>query len=133
MSRRRVRDDRGAVTALTASVLAGFVVMFGLVVGGAEVLQARSDAFGAAAGAARAGAQELEEAAVVQGVVELDPASAVTAAQDYLAARGATGSVAVSGTDVTVTVTDSVTIPHLGDVIGVSATATGSAIKGQTP
>jgi hypothetical protein len=129
----RVRDDRGSITALTASVLAGFVVMFALVVGGAEVLRARSDAFGAAAGAARAGAQELDEAAVVQGLVELDPQAAQAAAQSYLAARGATGSVTVSGTDVTVTVEDSVGIPHLGNVIGVEATATVSAIKGQTP
>ena len=129
----RVRDDSGQVTALTASVLVVFVVMFALVVGGAEVLRARSDAFGAAAGAARAGAQELEEAAVVQGTVELDPEAAQAAAQSYLAARGATGSVSVSGTDVTVTVADSVAIPRLGDVIGVEATATVSAIKGETP
>ena len=129
----RVRDDSGQVTALTASVLVVFVVMFALVVGGAEVLRARSDAFGAAAGAARAGAQELEEAAVVQGTVELDPEAAQAAAQSYLAARGATGSVSVSGTDVTVTVADSVAIPRLGDVIGVEATATVSAIKGDTP
>jgi hypothetical protein len=129
----KVRDDRGSITALTASVLAGFVVMFALVVGGAEVLRARSDAFGAAAAAARAGAQELDEAAVVQGLVELDPQAAQAAAQSYLAARGATGSVTVSATDVTVTVEDSVAIPHLGDVIGVEATATVSAIKGQTP
>ena len=129
----RVRDDSGQVTALTASVLVVFVVMFALVVGGAEVLRARSDAFGAAAGAARAGAQELEEAAVVQGTVELDPEAAQAAAQSYLAARGATGSVSVSGTDVTVTVSDSVAIPRLGEVIGVEATATVSAIKGETP
>jgi regulator of protease activity HflC (stomatin/prohibitin superfamily) len=129
----RVRDDSGQVTALTASVLVVFVVMFALVVGGAEVLRARSDAFGAAAGAARAGAQELEEAAVVQGTVELDPEAAQAAAQSYLAARGATGSVSVSGTDVTVTVSDSLAIPRLGEVIGVEATATVSAIKGDTP
>jgi Flp pilus assembly protein TadG len=129
----RVRDDSGQVTALTASVLVVFVVMFALVVGGAEVLRARSDAFGAAAGAARAGAQELEEAAVVQGTVELDAEAAQAAAQSYLAARGASGSVSVSGTDVTVTVSDSVAIPRLGEVIGVEATATVSAIKGDTP
>jgi Flp pilus assembly protein TadG len=129
----RVRDDSGQVTALTASVLVVFVVMFALVVGGAEVLRARSDAFGAAAGAARAGAQELEEAAVVQGTVELDAEAAQAAAQSYLAARGASGSVSVSGTDVTVTVSDSVAIPRLGEVIGVEATATVSAIKGETP
>jgi Flp pilus assembly protein TadG len=129
----RVRDDSGQVTALTASVLVVFVVMFALVVGGAEVLRARSDAFGAAAGAARAGAQELEEAAVVQGTVELDPEAAEAAAQSYLVARGATGSVSMSGTDVTVTVSDSVAIPRLGEVIGVEATATVSAIKGETP
>ena len=129
----RVRDDSGQVTALTASVLVVFVVMFALVVGGAEVLRARSDAFGAAAGAARAGAQELEEAAVVQGTVELDAEAAQAAAQSYLAARGASGSVSVSGTDVTVTVSDSVAIPRLGEVIGVEATATVSAVKGDTP
>ena len=129
----RARDDRGSVTALTAGVLPAFVVIFALVVGGSEVLSTRSDAFGAAAGAARAGAQELEEAARVQGTVQLNPAAAVAAAQGYLAARGASGTVSVTGTDVTVTVSDTVAIPLLGRVLSVNATATVSAIKGAHP
>lgn len=128
----RTQDDRGSITALTAGVLSGFVVVFALVVGGSEVLRARSDAFGAAAGAARAGAQELEEAARVQGTVELDPDAAVAAAQEYLAAGGASGSVSVAGSDVTVTVSDAGAIPLLGEMISVQATATVSAIKGTT-
>jgi hypothetical protein len=129
----RPRDDAGSITALTASVLGGLMLMSALVAGGSAVLRARSDSFGLAAAAARAGAQALDEDAVMEGTIELDPGAAEAAAQTYLANRGATGVVAVNGSDVVVTVQDSVSIPQLGQVISVSSTATVSARRGATP
>jgi hypothetical protein len=125
--------DAGSVTALTASVLGGLMLMSALVAGGSAVLRARSDAFGLAAGAARAGAQQLDEDALMRGGLEVDPAAAAEAAQGYLAARDAEGDVAVVGADVIVTVEDSVAIPQLGETVAVSATATVSAVRGTAP
>lgn len=127
------RGDAGSVTALTASVLGGLMLMSALVAGGSAVLRARSDAFGLAAGAARAGAQQLDEDALMQGSLEVDPAAATEAAHSYLTARDAEGDVAVVGADVIVTVEDSVAIPQLGETVAVSATATVSAVKGSAP
>jgi hypothetical protein len=118
---------------MTAGVLGAFVMMTALVLGGSAVLRARSDAFGVAASAARAGAQALDEEALVQGDVAIDPGAAEEASLRFLAARGATGRVSVVGTDVTVVVEDSVDIPQLGQVVAVEAKATVSAIKGATP
>jgi hypothetical protein len=125
--------DAGSVTALTASVLGGLMLMSALVAGGSAVLRARSDAFGLAAGAARAGAQQLDEDALMRGGLEVDAAAAAEAAQGYLAARDAEGDVAVVGADVIVTVEDSVAIPQLGETVAVSATATVSAVRGTAP
>jgi len=126
----RQRDDTGSITALTASVLGGFVLLAVLVTAGSAVLRARSEAFGLAASAARAGAQELDDDALMDGTVELDPSAAVATAETYLSAHGAAGTAAVVGGDVVVTVTDAVDIPQLGQVVSVSSTATVSARRG---
>ena len=126
----RARSDTGSITAMTATVVAGFVLMLALVVGGGAVLRARTDAFGTAAAAARAGAQQLDEDALAEGDVVIDTAKAQAAAQGYLAAQGADGTVQVAGADVIVTVNETVTIPTLGQSVAISATATVSAIKG---
>lgn len=126
----RRHDDRGSVAVLTAGVLAVLIGMVMLVLGGSEVLRARSDAFGRAASAARAGAQALNEDRLVAGAVEIDEDAAVAAAQQYLASVGAKGTASVDGTDVVVTVTDTVDIPYVGQSFTVDATATVSAIKG---
>jgi hypothetical protein len=122
--------DEGSITAMTAAVVGGFVLMLALVVDGGAVLRARTDAFGTAAAAARAGAQQLDEDALAQGDVVLDVGEAEEAAQSYLAAQGATGSVSIAGADVVVTVNETVAIPELGQSVSISATATVSAIKG---
>ena len=122
--------DEGSITAMTAAVVGGFVLMLALVVGGGAVLRARTDAFGTAAAAARAGAQQLDENALAQGDVVLDVGDAEEAAQSYLAAQDATGSVSIAGADVIVTVNETVAIPELGQSVSISATATVSAIKG---
>jgi hypothetical protein len=126
----RARSDTGSITAMTATVVAGFVMMLALVVGGGAVLRARTDAFGTAAAAARAGAQQLDEDALAQGDVVIDTANAEAAAQGYLAAQGADGTVSIAGADVVVTVNETVAIPQLGQSVTISATATVSAIKG---
>jgi len=128
----RARSDTGSITAMTATVVAGFVLMLALVVGGGAVLRARTDAFGTAAAAARAGAQQLDEDALAQGDVVIDTANAEAAAQGYLAAQGADGTVSIAGADVVVTVNETVAIPQLGQSVTISATATVSAIKGAT-
>ena len=128
----RARSDAGSITAMTATVVAGFVMMLALVVGGGAVLRARTDAFGTAAAAARAGAQQLDEDALAQGDVVIDFDKAEAAAQGYLAAQGATGTVSIAGADVIVTVNETVAIPQLGQSVTISATATVSAIKGAT-
>jgi hypothetical protein len=115
---------------MTAAVVAGFVLMLALVVGGGAVLRARTDAFGTAAAAARAGAQQLDEDALAQGDVVIDIDQAEAAAQGYLAAQGADGTVQVAGADVVVTVNETVAVPELGQSVTISATATVSAIKG---
>ena len=126
----RARSDTGSITAMTATVVAGFVMMLALVVGGGAVLRARTDAFGTAAAAARAGAQQLDEDALAQGDVVIDIDQAETAAQGYLATQGANGTVSIAGADVIVTVNETVAIPQLGQSVTISATATVSAIKG---
>jgi Putative Flp pilus-assembly TadE/G-like len=126
----RARSDAGSITAMTATVVAGFVLMLALVVGGGAVLRARTDAFGTAAAAARAGAQQLDEDALAQGDVVIDIDQAEAAAQGYLAAQGADGTVQVAGADVVVTANETVAIPQLGQSVTISATATVSAIKG---
>jgi hypothetical protein len=124
------RGDEGSITAMTAAVVAGFVLMLALVVGGGAVLRARTDAFGTAAAAARAGAQQLDDDARAQGDVVLNVSQAESAAQAYLSRHGANGTVTVSGADVSVTVNNTVAIPQLGQSVSISATATVSAIKG---
>lgn len=131
--RARLADDRGAVTVWAISATAACVLVLGLVLDGGAMLRARSDAFGLAAAAARAGAQQLDPAAAVEGTAALDPVAAEHAALDYLAARGATGTVTVTGDAITVTVTSSAQLQILSlagaDTASFSASATVHAVK----
>jgi len=69
------------------------------------VLAAHQQAINESFEAARAGAQALDVGALrSSGTVSVDPAAADQAAQGYLSVLGHTGTVAVSGDQVTVTV-----------------------------
>jgi Flp pilus assembly protein TadG len=116
--------DRGYVTLFTAGVALGVVSVIGLVLDGGRALRAQSDSFGAAAAAARAGAQELDPVASVNGEVRLDDVQAKVAAQEFLAARGLSGTVSVSDTRITVTVTRQVDFAVLPGGATLDATAT---------
>jgi Flp pilus assembly protein TadG len=94
------------------------------VLDGGRALRAQSDSFGAAAAAARAGAQELDPVASVNGEVRLDDVQARVAAQEFLAARGLSGTVRVTDTRVTVTVTRQVDFAVLPGGTRLDATAT---------
>ena len=86
-----------------AIISVGLLVLCGLVVDGGYVLAGRRRAIDEANGAARAGAEALTGADYrTGGDVTLDPGRAESAAQEFLAATGHTGTVTVNGDEVTV-------------------------------
>lgn len=93
------------VTAFTVILTTALLACTGLVLDGGLALTARVRAVGLAQEAARAGAQELDLTAFRStGTLTLRPAGAITTAQRYLSAAGATGTATASATTVTVTV-----------------------------
>lgn len=92
------------ITVWTVVVVLACIFMVGLVLDGGVILRGRNSTFDLASGAARAGAQELDQAALVRGDVRIDPAAAGRAAQAYLAEQGTTGTVSVVGNRITVRV-----------------------------
>jgi Flp pilus assembly protein TadG len=121
---RPARDDHGYVTLFALGVSLGLVAVIGLVHDGGRAQRAQSDAFGAAAAAARAGTQELDPAAAAAGDLRLDEDMARQAAQDYLAGRGLDGAVTVVDDQVTVNVTRHVDFHLLPGGTSLDATAT---------
>ncbi len=130
------RDERGSLVAFLAVLAAALFALAGLVVDGGRALAARQTAAADAEQAARAGAQAVSASELRRGSVRLDAAAARRAADAYLRAIGATGTVAASGTAVTVTVRIVVPSTILGVVgvraITVGATATATDLHGVT-
>ncbi len=103
--RRYGRGDAGVVTAFTVVFVTALILVAGLVLDGGLALAAKVRAIHTAEEAARAGAQAVDLAGYrADGRVRLDPAGARQRAQAFLTAAGATGTVVVTGTRVTVTV-----------------------------
>jgi Flp pilus assembly protein TadG len=125
----RGRGDGGYVTLFVLGVLLGLVSVIGLVHDGGRAQRAQSDAFGAAAAAARAGTQELDPAAAASGEVRLDHDLASQAAHDYLATRGLDGTVTVTADHVTVTATRHIDFQVLPGGADLDATATARATQ----
>lgn len=130
-------DDRGSATLWMVGIVTATFVLIGLVVDGGAMLRVRSDAFAAAASAARAGAQELDDDAAVEGQVVLEPAAARRAAMAHLERLGYRGSVTVTGATVTVTAVGTAALQLLrivgGDTATFEATASAAATKVETP
>lgn len=98
--------EQGSVTAFVAVVAVALVLVAGMAYDGGEIVAAQGRARGAADGAARAGAQEINITHLRStGEAVLDPAAAVDAAEGYLARTGIAGDAVVVGADITVTVT----------------------------
>ena len=134
-ARRRTagRREGGYVTLFTLGVSMALVSVVGLVLDGGRAQRAQSDAFGAAAAAARAGAQQLDAVAAVDGVVQLDPDLAAEAAHEFLAARGVSGTVSVTDTRVVVTVARDVDYLIMPGTTRLTATATSRITQERAP
>lgn len=122
----------GQATVFVTTVAVALIAAVGLVYDGGRVLTARIQAIDEAQEAARAGAQGIDLTAYRRnGHIDLDPAQARAAARTYLVAAGYHGTVATTGTTVTVSV--DITRPtHILPAIGltryrVHATATAQA------
>jgi hypothetical protein len=130
--------DSGMVTAFVVIFTVALIVMTGLVLDGGLALAAKVQAIDDAQAAARAGAQAIDLPTYrATGQITLDPAEASADAERYLAAAGHTGTVAVNGEQVTVTVTISQPTQVLSlagiDHLTVTGTGTATAEQGGGP
>lgn len=122
-------DERGSASVLVAVLAVAFLMVAGLALDGGRKLGALSEARDLADNAARAGAQAVDtDVYQLTGSPSLDPAEAQQAALDYFSATGHTGTVAVNGSTVTVTVTLSVPTRFLLGPFTVYATESSTAI-----
>jgi Flp pilus assembly protein TadG len=127
--------ERGSITVWLS--LSSFVMMFmvGLAVDLGGQVQAHERAHDLAAQAARAGGEEVEGSAAIQGrELTISPAAARAAAERYLDAAGVSGTVEITNGDtITVTVHDSYDPQFLGLIgiqhLDVSGTATARLIR----
>jgi Flp pilus assembly protein TadG len=101
------RTERGAAAAIIVLFTIALMAVAGLVIDGGYALGEQRRAMNAAEQAARAGSDQLDQGALRDGEVRVDPARARAAAREYLAAAGLDGTVAVAGGTVTVTISTS--------------------------
>ena len=126
----RRQQDGGQATAFTVVMTVAVLALAGLVLDAGLAVSTKVDAVSAAQSAARAGARELDVAALrTSGVVRIDPAKARAAAQNWLNQARLTGAVTVSGNQVTVSVTTArqTQLLHLLGVSSIPITATATA------
>jgi Flp pilus assembly protein TadG len=128
---RRVGDrDRGAIAIWMITTGLSMILVTGLAVDLSGQVHAKQRAQSIAAEAARAGGQQLHGATAMRGhAVVVDPASAVAAANTYIAsAPGVTGSATVTGgTRVVANTQTSYPTKFLGLIGITSLTVTGHA------
>ena len=135
MTNRMLRDERGSITVWIA--LSSFVMIFlvGLAVDLGGQVHAHERAHDLAAQAARAGAEEVEGGAAIEGRdLAIDPTAARAAAQGYLQTAGVSGTVTIAnGNTITVTVHDTYDAQFLGLIginkLDVTGTATAHLIR----
>ena len=141
VARVRVRlgePESGMVTAFVVIFTLALIVVAGLVLDGGLALAAKVQAIDDAQAAARAGAQAIDSPLYRStGQITLDPSQATQDAEHYLSESGHTGTVAVKGEQVTVTVTISqpTQILSLAGInhLTVSGTGTATAQQGGAP
>jgi hypothetical protein len=125
---RFAQAETGSISAFVVVMTVALVMCAGLVFDGGRLVGARVTASDRAAGAARAGAQEI--AVMADGRVVLDPTRAASRARRYLSANGSQGRVSVAAGQVTVTVEQQVpmTLLRVAGVGTRTVTATRSAV-----
>ncbi|WP_028649050.1 TadE/TadG family type IV pilus assembly protein [Nocardiopsis sp. CNT312] len=100
------KDDRGQLTLFFAIAVVGLLLVAGLVVDGGAQIRAAQRSQAVAEEAARAGVQAVDLDALMRGEgARVDPQQARLAAESYLRASGADGTVAAGTEAVTVEVT----------------------------
>ncbi|WP_236655675.1 TadE/TadG family type IV pilus assembly protein [Streptacidiphilus carbonis] len=98
--------ERGALSIFVAICAAALLMLSGLVLDGGGRLRAIERADALADEAARAGGQQIDQAALLQGKgIRLDPRAAENAANAYLGANGVTGTPVADDRTITVNVT----------------------------
>ena len=127
--RRRIRGSAGNVSLFVVLLLPALMLAAGLVLDGGRQIQARRDAQGAAAAAARAAVQLSPEEAFGHG---LDATRAAARAEAELGRLGRGGAVSVSGQRVTVRVEAAVDYLILPGGGRVSQSATATPLDGVT-
>lgn len=133
----RRHDERGAAAVWTLIIAStAFVALLGLVGGGGELVNDHVAAKRAAEQAARAGADELSQAAVVHDSTDrVNVGDAIARAKQVLQQAGWSGTVQVNGSEVTVTATGT-REPQFLRLLGVGVVQiqeTGSANAISTP
>ena len=88
----------GQFLAMTGVFMTMFLALAGLVADGGHYFDAKQAAASEAEQAARAGAGSLDVSELHAGTVALDPATAVTAAENYMTAAGQPGTAWVAAT-----------------------------------
>jgi Flp pilus assembly protein TadG len=107
---------------MTAVFMTMFLALAGLVADGGHYLDAKQAAASEAEQAARAGAGSLNISELHAGTIAVDPATAVTAAEDYMTSAGLPGTAWVVGNTVYVQISYRMPTQLLG-IIGVSSMA----------
>lgn len=130
MSRRE--RERGEIVAHTLVLVVAVLLTIGFSLDAARYLTTMRALDDAAASAARAGAQHLDEASVLTGGTDIDPTEGPNAALDYLDPLGLDGTATVAGDELTVTATTTWK-PTMFAGFGarqISVTATARAVRG---
>jgi hypothetical protein len=131
---RPTRDDAGTVTAYTVILILAVLAFAGLVLDAGLAIATKVQAVSDAQSAARAGARELDVAALrTNAVILLDATRAEATSRNWLNQAGISGTVIVTANTVTVTVATS-RRTQLLQLIGlasipVTATATAQAVR----
>ncbi len=128
--RRRADPERGAIGVFLAVLVPGLLLIIGLAVDGGAKVAATQRANAVADEAARAGGQALDVPAALAGQVQVDPAAAVAAAQDYLNRNDVAGAVTVVDGDtlqVTTTITQPTTFLGLVGITAMTVEGSGTA------
>jgi hypothetical protein len=130
----RLRDERGAAAVWTLIITTtAFVALVGVVGGGGELVNEQVNARRAAEQAARAGADELSQAALRSGTDHVDAGAAIARAKRVLEDAGWSGAVRVQGSSVSVIATGTrrpTFLPLLGvKSVNIRETGTADAIS----
>lgn len=130
-ARRALRSDRGSVTVWIVESVVAMILIVGIAVDLTGQVSAKERVADVAAQAARAGGQQLQQAATLTGDTSLNVDQAVAAAQSYLAASAVTGTVSVNGDTVVVDATTTYSTIFLG-IVGIDTITVAGQGQAQT-